>query len=322
MSFFDKRLSKKLPRISAVKKINWKKLDLVFLSLPNGKAQEIIKKTFYKHRKIKYIDLSADFRLTNAKTYFKTYKKKHKAPDLIKESLYSISEFNKEKINRFRIISNPGCYPTSIQLPLIPLIQKNLIKIKNIIIDAKSGYSGAGKNFKKKFNHKNLYTSSFAYSPKNHRHIVEIQQEFLKYANKKILFNFNPHIIPTFRGILSSIYVYGTKNTNGRKITNELNKFYAKSKFVKILKFNSLIGTGNVQNTNFCEISICDTEMKNKYIIFSALDNLVKGAAGQAVQNMNLLYKFKEDLGLWRKNIFFLLIFLFIYSCTSKPKQF
>ncbi len=298
MSFFDKRLSNKIPRISSIKKINWKKLDLVFLSLPNGNAQEIIKKTFYKYRKLKYIDLSADFRLTNIKTYFKTYKKKHKAPKLIKESLYSISEFNKKKINKFRIISNPGCYPTSIQLPLIPLIQKKLINTKDIIIDAKSGYSGAGKNFRKKFTFKNLFTSSFAYSPKNHRHIAEIQQEFLKHTNKKILFNFNPHIIPTYRGILSSIYVYGSKNTNGKKITNELNKFYAKSKFVKILKFNSLIGTGNVQNTNFCEISICDTEIKNKYIIFSALDNLVKGAAGQAVQNMNLIYKFKEDLGL------------------------
>ncbi|MDC0525333.1 N-acetyl-gamma-glutamyl-phosphate reductase, partial [Pelagibacteraceae bacterium] len=162
ISFFDKRIKKKLPKISSVSKINWKKLDLVFLSLPNGEAQKLIKKTFNKYKKLKYIDLSADFRIKNHKIYSKNYNIKHRAQDLIKYSIYSISEFCKKDINKYRIISNPGCYPTSIQLPLIPLIKKNLIKLKDITIDSKSGFSGAGKNLDKKFTHRNLYTSTFA----------------------------------------------------------------------------------------------------------------------------------------------------------------
>ena len=155
--FFDKRIKKRLPKISSVKKINWKVLDLIFLSLPNGEAQKIIKKIFTKYENLKFIDLSADFRITNHKIYTKNYKINHKAISLINKSIYSISEFNKHNVKKFRIISNPGCYPTSILLPLIPLIKKNLINIKDITIDSKSGYSGAGKNFERKFSHKKIY---------------------------------------------------------------------------------------------------------------------------------------------------------------------
>ena len=294
---FDKRIKKKLPKITSINKINWKILDLVFLSLPNGEAQKLIKKTF-KYKNLKFIDLSADFRINNYRTYSRNYNIKHKAPDLIKKSIYSISELNKNKINKFRIISNPGCYPTSIILPLVPLIRKDLIDTSNFIIDSKSGYSGAGKDLEKKFTHKNLYKSTFAYSPKKHRHICEIDQELMRYTKKKISYTFNPHLLPTFRGILSSIYINSKKNISAKKLRNELIKFYKNDRFVKILKLNSPLGSGNVLNTNNCEISICDTRIKNKYIIFSALDNLVKGASGQAVQNMNLLYKFPEKLGL------------------------
>ena len=190
ISFFDKRIHKKLPKITAVSKIDWNNLDLVFLSLPNGEAQKIIKKTFFKFKNLKYIDLSADFRITNPKVYQKNYKKKHKAKDLIKYSIYSISEFNKNTLYKFRIISNPGCYPTSIQLALIPLLSNKLIETSNIIIDSKSGYSGAGKNLEKKFSHKNLYNSTFAYSIKEHRHICEIDQEIHKLTKKKNKFHF------------------------------------------------------------------------------------------------------------------------------------
>ncbi len=298
ISLFDKRIKKKLPKISLLKKINWKTLDLVFLSLPNGEAQKLIKKNFYKNKKLKFIDLSADFRLSNAKVYEKNYKIKHKAKKLIKYSLYSIPEFTKKKINKFRIISNPGCYPTSIQIPLIPLIKKGLLKKDNITIDSKSGYSGAGKNIEKKFNHKNLYSSAFAYSTKNHRHISETDEQIFKLTKKKIKYSFNPHLIPTFRGILTSMYIYTHKGKSGKYIRDALIKFYKSSKFIKILKLNSNLGSGNVLNTNNCEISICETRIKNKLIIFSAIDNLIKGASGQAVQNMNLLYKFPERLGL------------------------
>ena len=298
ISFFDKRIKKNLPKISSVKKIKWKMIDLVFLSLPNGEAQKIIKKTFYKYNKLKFIDLSADFRITNPKIYFKNYKLSHKATNLIKYSLYSISEFNRKNIKNFRIISNPGCYPTSIQLPLVPIIKKKLIKTDDIIIDSKSGFSGAGKSYKKKFKHKNFFKSTYAYNLKNHRHICEIEQEIFKLTNKKVNFSFTPHLLPTYRGILSTIYLKSKNNISPMKIRNELIKFYKNSKFIKILKLNSQLGSGNVLNTNFCEISVCETRFKNKILILSAIDNLVKGASGQAIQNMNLIYNFPENLGL------------------------
>ena len=298
ISFFDKRIKKKLPKICNVKKINWLNIDLACLSLPNGEAQKLVKKIFYKYKKVKFIDLSADFRITDLIKYKKNYKRKHIAAKLIKDSIYSISEFVKKDINKYRIIANPGCYPTSVQIPLIPVIKKKLINTNNITIDSKSGYSGAGKNLEKKFTHKNLYHSTFAYSTKNHRHIVEIDQELKKYTNKNIKFSFNPHILPTFRGILTSIYLELNKNSSSKKIRNELIRYYKNNTFIKILKLNSELGSGNVLNTNKCEISVCDTRVKNKIVVFSAIDNLIKGASGQAIQNMNLIYKFSESLGL------------------------
>jgi N-acetyl-gamma-glutamyl-phosphate reductase len=298
ISYFDRRIKKKLPKISSVKTINWQELDLIFLSLPNGEAQKLIKKKYSISKKLKFIDLSADFRITNPKIYNKYYKIKHKAKKLIKKTLYLIPELNKEMINKYRIISNPGCYPTSIQIPLIPLIKKKLIYINNITIDSKSGYSGAGKNLEKKFRHKNLYSSTFAYSTKQHRHICEIDQQILKLTKKKLEYSFNPYLLPTFRGILTSIYVQVKNNINGQKIRKALFNFYKDKKFIKVLKLNSPLGSGNVLNTNNCEISVCETRIKNKFVIFSALDNLVKGASGQAIQNMNLIYKFPEHLGL------------------------
>ena len=298
ISFFDSRIKKNLPKISSIKKIKWKDLDLVFLSLPNGEAQRIIKQHFFKHKNLKFIDLSADFRISNPYIYKKNYKKKHKATKLIKYSLYSLSEFCRKEILKYRIISNPGCYPTSILIPLVPLIKKKLINLNEITIDSKSGYSGAGKNLEKKFVHKNLYKSTFAYSTKNHRHICEIDEALLNLTKSKVKFTFNPHLLPTFRGILSSIYLKLNKQGTVYKIYRELKKFYKNSKFIKILSPDTQLGSGNVLNTNNCEISICHSRIKNKIIIFSAIDNLVKGASGQAVQNMNLLYKFPETLGL------------------------
>jgi N-acetyl-gamma-glutamyl-phosphate reductase len=297
ISFFDNRIKKKLPKISSIKKVDWSKINLVYLSLPNGEAQKLIKKIYYKHSKIKFIDLSADFRIKNLISYKKNYYIKHKAKNLVKDSIYAISEFVKTDIHKFRIIANPGCYSTSIQIPLIPIIKKNLIK-NFITIDSKSGYSGAGKNLKSKFTHKNLYSSIHAYNTRNHRHIIEIDQELKKHTNKKIKFSFNPHLLPTFRGILSAIYIDLKKNSSANKLRNELIKFYKKDKFIKILKLNSQLGSGNVLNTNNCEISICNTRIKKKIVIFCAIDNLVKGASGQAIQNMNLIYKFSESLGL------------------------
>ena len=297
ISIFEKKIKKILPKISSANKVKWSSLDLVFFSLPNGEAQKMINKIYYNFKKIKFIDLSADFRIINPYIYKKNYKKEHKAIKLIKDSIYSIAELSKNEINKYRIIANPGCYPTSIQIPLIPLIKKNMIG-NEIIIDSKSGYSGAGKYLERKFTHKNLYSSIHAYAPKNHRHIVEVEQEVMKHTKKKKKFTFNPHLLPTFRGILSSMYVDLKKNATANKLRRELIKFYKKDKFIKIQKLDAKLGSGNVLNTNNCEISICNTKVKNKIIIFSAIDNLIKGASGQAIQNMNLIYKFPENSGL------------------------
>jgi N-acetyl-gamma-glutamyl-phosphate reductase len=297
IKFFDKRIKKKLPKISSLEKVNWNSVDLLFLSLPDGEAQKIIKKNFhYKH--LKFIDLSADFRIKDLKKYKNWYSISHGAKELIDKSIYSIPELTKESIKKFRIVANPGCYPTSIQLALLPLFKKNLLNTKNITIDSKSGYSGAGKNYKLKFLHKNFYSSIFAYGIERHKHMCELDQEFKRYSKTKVEYTFNPHLLPTFRGILSSIYLETKKNVKIKKIHSILKKFHTKNFFVHLKKINTPMGNSNVLNTNNCEISVCKTRHKNKIVIFSAIDNLVKGASGQAIQNMNLMYKFKENLGL------------------------
>tara|TARA_Y100001970_G_scaffold93207_1_gene117512 strand:+ start:4998 stop:6026 length:1029 start_codon:yes stop_codon:yes gene_type:complete len=296
IQFFDKKIKKKLPKISNMIKVDWKKIDVVFTSLPTGEMQKIVKNIF-KFKNLKIIDLSADFRISKKKIFEKYYKQKFKSHQFSKHSIYSLSEFNKKKIKSYRIISCPGCYPTSILIPLIPIVKSNLIKTNNIIIDSKSGYSGAGKNLKNKFKHKNLYSSIHAYGVAKHRHLSEIDQELLK-VNKNIKYNFTPHLIPTFRGMLSSIYVQTNNNITAKTIYKNIKKYHKNNYFIKILPFNKNMGTENVINTNFCEISILKLRDTNKVLILSAIDNLIKGAAGQAIQNMNLIYSFKENSGL------------------------
>ena len=297
INYFDKRIKKKLPKITKLESVNWSKINVLFTCLPAGESQVIIK-SLIKYRNLKIIDLSADFRLNKESSYKKYYGSKHKAKDLLKFSIYSLTEFVKKEIKKYKIIACPGCYPTSIQLPLIPLLKMNLIKKKNIIIDSKSGYSGAGKNLKEKFTHKNLYSSIHAYGIHKHRHTSEIDQEFSKISNSKVNYTFVPHLIPTFRGMLSTIYVEKTNGVTTKKIYNELKKYHKKNYFIKIAPLNKNLGTENVLNTNFCEISLCSLKDKNKLLILSAIDNLVKGAAGQAVQNMNVIFGYKENLGL------------------------
>ena len=297
INFFDKRIKKKLPKITNLKKVKWFNVDLLFLSLPNGEAQKIVK-TLYHFKHLKFIDLSADFRIENYIEYKKWYSISHNAKNLVSKSVYSIPEFTGKKIKKFRIIANPGCYPTSVQIVLLPLLKKSLINVKNIIIDSKSGYSGAGKNYKKKFTHKNFYESIYAYGIQKHRHMAELDQEFRKYSKKKVEYTFNPHLLPTFRGILSSIYLEVNKGISLKKIYLELKRSHLKNKFVSINKINTSMGNGNVLKTNKCEVSICQTRHNKKIVIFSAIDNLVKGASGQAIQNMNLLFNIKENAGL------------------------
>jgi len=297
IQFFDKRIKKSLPKITRLEKVDWKSIDVLFTSLPTGNSQVLANKLI-KYKKLKIIDLSADFRLSDKNKFKEFYLKKHKANNLLKFSIYSLTEFVKEKIKNYKIIACPGCYPTSIQIPLIPLIKKRLIKTNDIIIDSKSGYSGAGKNLKKKFPHRNIYSSIHAYGIFKHRHTSEIDQEFSKVYKGKINYTFTPNLIPTFRGMLSSIFVKLNGKTKIKSIHNHLKTYHKNNYFIKVLPLNKPLGTENVLNTNFCEISVCKLKEKNRILILSAIDNLIKGAAGQAVQNMNLIYDFKENLGL------------------------
>ncbi len=293
---YDKSLSKyKLPKIKKFNKDLLKDVDVIFTALPNGEAQDISK---HLNNKNILIDLAADFRLEKASEYKKWYKQKHRAVKLIKKSIYSLPEINREELKKYNIISSPGCYPTSILLPLIPLFNKNFINFKNIIIDSKSGYSGAGRGVHKKYKNKNLYESLKAYGVGNHRHNSEIDQMLKKFTKKKIEVSFTPHLSPMFRGILSTIYLDLNKNVNQSNVISLLSKFYKKEKFIKISKSNTLISTNDVINTNNCLISVCKSKFKNKIIILSAIDNLIKGGAGQAVQSLNNRFNYPETTGL------------------------
>jgi len=211
---YEKTLSsKKLPKIVKFNKSYLKNVDLIFTALPNGEAQDI-SNHLLKHNTL--IDLSADFRLNSASEYLKWYKLKHRSIKNIKKSLYSIPEINGNEVKKYNIISCPGCYPTSVLLPLIPLIKKNLIKTNNVIIDSKSGYSGAGRGVHLKYKDKNLYESLSAYGVGFHRHNSEIQQEINNFTKKNFSFTFTPHLTPMFRGILSTIYVDLNKTVNIR----------------------------------------------------------------------------------------------------------
>ena len=296
ISYFDNQLkSKKLPKIVKYNKKYLNDVDIIFTALPNGEAQEISKHLLTKNT---LIDLAADFRLNKASEYLKWYKKKHKAIKNIKKSIYALPEISGKKVKNFEIISCPGCYPTSILLPIIPLVKNKCLSLKNIIIDSKSGYSGAGRGVHIKYKGKNLYESLKVYGISFHRHNSEIDQELKKYTNSKINFIFTPHLTPMFRGILSTIYVDLKSGHSIKKIVSLLKQFYKNHRFVKILKNNTQISTNDVINSNNCLISVCKSKYKNKVIILSAIDNLIKGGAGQAVQNMNMKFGFKEQEGL------------------------
>src|SRR5210317_1113745 len=266
ITFYEKSLKKfGLPKIIKFNKRLINQIDIIFTALPNGEAQIISKNL---NNKTVLIDLAADFRLEKASDYLKWYKSKHNAPQNIKKSIYALPEITQNQIKDFRIIACPGCYPTSALLPLIPLFKKKLIKSNNIIIDSKSGYSGAGRGVHK------------------------------KYKNKDLQFTFTPHLTPMFRGILSTIYVDLTKSTSVSKLDYELKKFYKNHHFVKVKDENSLLSTNDVIGTNYCFMSVCKSKEKNKALIISVIDNLIKGGAGQAVQNLNIKYDFPITRGL------------------------
>tara|TARA_Y100001970_G_C14135359_1_gene803960 strand:+ start:424 stop:1449 length:1026 start_codon:yes stop_codon:yes gene_type:complete len=283
-----------IPKLTLNSNFDPDKSDIVFLALPHGISHKYVKKFF---NKIKIIDLSADFRLDSEKIYFKNYQTKHSCPNIINEFVYGLPEINRDLIKKSNNIAVPGCYPTSILLPLIPLIKNNIIDTNNIIVDSKSGFSGAGKKFEIN-NIKNLEDYNFYnYNTNTHRHICEIQQELNKVSNKLVNFSFNPHILPVFRGMMTTIYCDLKDGIELQLIEDTLNSFYINSTFVNLLDSNTRGDFFLVQKTNNCFIKIYKHN-KNKLIIVSIIDNLLKGGAGQAVQCLNLLVGIDESISL------------------------
>ena len=286
-----------LPNLALNKDFNPEKSDIVFLSLPHGASHHYVKKIFSK---IKIIDLSADFRLDEEQEYNNNYDRAHSCPDLLKDFIYGLPEINNDKIKHCSNIAVPGCYPTSVLLPLIPLLDNDLINTNNIIIDSKSGYSGAGKKFNLK-NVKNLHNLNFYnYNTNQHRHICEIQQEIDKHTFnlEKVNFSFNPHILPIFRGMMSTIYCDLKEGIVCEDIKKILSKFYNNSIFVNLSSENKRADFFVIQNTNQCIIKLFNHHSNNRIILVSLIDNLLKGAAGQAIQCFNILYNIEESISL------------------------
>lgn len=268
--------------------------DLVFFATPNGIAMQYAQKLAKEG--VKIIDLAADFRIKNVDVWEHWYGMKHKCKELLKVAVYGLPEVNKEKIKNAQIVANPGCYPTAIQLGLLPLIKNNLIEHSNIIADVKSGISGAGK----KTDVNLLMTESAenfkAYALKGHRHLPEIEENLSKVAqDKNIKLTFVPHLLPMVRGIYATMYVDAIKDFD---ISDLYHKFYDKELFVDILPQGECPETKSVRASNICRISFHKQKDSNKIIILSVIDNLVKGAAGQAIQNMNIMMNYDEADGL------------------------
>jgi N-acetyl-gamma-glutamyl-phosphate reductase len=287
-----------LPILQKINEVDFTKIDVAFCCLPHTTSQEVIKNLISdkNNSHLKIIDLSADFRLESVDDYEKFYSHKHIAPDLQSQAIYGLSEIHRNKIKDANLIACPGCYPTSALLPLIPLLENNLIEKNNIIIDAKSGLTGAGRAVKQSNLFCEINNSFKAYSIANHRHIGEIEQELGKAYKSRVAIEFTPHLIPINRGIISTIYAKINKKFSFSDIKNCLEKKYEDEYFIKLIDGEPSIGA--VLGTNFCLISVNKARSDDGIIIVSAIDNLCKGASGQAVQNMNISFGFDERLGL------------------------
>ncbi len=287
-----------LPDLKKIEEIDFSQIDLVFGCLPHTTSQQTFKQilAFGKNSHLKIIDLSADFRLENFDDYKLWYQHDHIAKDLQPKAVYGLTEIYRDKIKKASLIACPGCYPTSALLPLIPLLKNNLINFDNIIIDSKSGTSGAGRNLKLNNLFCEVNESFKAYSIGNHRHIGEIEQELSKASGSKIVIDFTPHLLPINRGIISTIYATINDNFKFEDLQNCLSTFYDDEFFVEVIAGEPNIK--DVTGTNMCLISIKRGRKKNQIIIVSVIDNLCKGASGQAVQNMNLIFGFDENEGL------------------------
>jgi len=271
------------------------KVDVMFLALPH-KVSMMHVPALLEH-KIKVIDLSADYRFTDAKAYESAYQT-HTSRHLLKESVYGLSEIYRDRIKTSNLVGNPGCYPTSILLPLLPLLKEGLIRPDNIISDSKSGVSGAGRSLSPSTHFCEANESFNAYKIGNHRHTPEINEILSSQSQQRVAITFVPHLLPLTRGMLSTIYAQTTNDATEKNIRKMYDAYYGDEPFVRILDKDTYPAISYVKGTNCCDIGFHFDETKRQIIIVSVIDNLLKGAAGQAVQNMNILFGLNDETGL------------------------
>lgn len=277
------------------------KVDVIFTATPQGFLAGVLTEEILS--RVKIIDLSADFRIKDVRTYEKWYKIEHRSPQFIEEAVYGLCELNRDKIKGARLIANPGCYTTCSILTAYPLVKEGLIDPDTMIIDAKSGTSGAGRGAKLPNLFCEVNENMKAYGVTNHRHTPEIEEQLGYAAGKKIVVNFTPHLVPMNRGILATEYATLNKKADGTLPTYEevkavYDKYYKNEKFVRVLEKDICPETKWVEGSNYVDVNFKIDERTGRIVMMGALDNLVKGAAGQAVQNMNLLFGFDEAEGL------------------------
>ena len=271
-------------------------VDVILTATPQGLCASLVNEEILSKTKI--IDLSADFRLKDVKVYEEWYKIEHKAPQFIDEAVYGLCEINREDVKKARLVANPGCYTTCSILTAYPLAKEGLIDMSTLIIDAKSGTSGAGRGAKVQNLFCEVNENMKAYGVATHRHTPEIEEQLGYAAGEKVVLNFTPHLVPMNRGILATEYAKLTKDVSWEEVKAVYDKYYENEKFVRVLDKDVCPETKWVEGSNYADIGFkIDTRTK-RIIMMGAIDNLVKGAAGQAVQNMNLMFGLKESEGL------------------------
>ncbi|BCB96773.1 N-acetyl-gamma-glutamyl-phosphate reductase [Dissulfurispira thermophila] len=272
------------------------KADVFFMALPHAASQEAVDYFFKKGKKV--IDLSADYRLSDTAVYEEWYKTPHNYADTLRNAVYGLPEIHREEIKQSSLIANPGCYPTAAILGLYPSIKEGIIDVESIIIDAKSGTSGAGRKADIGFSYCEVNEGFKAYGIVSHRHTPEIEQELSAIAGRGIKINFTPHLVPMDRGIISTMYAKMLKKVETAEVISIYKKYYDAEPFVNVLNEGVYPNAKNVRGSNFVEIGLKVNNRTNTLIIVSAIDNLVKGASGQAVQNMNIIMGIKETTAL------------------------
>jgi len=290
-----------LPALVHIDELDFSKADLVFCALPHGTTQAVIA-GLPKHLRV--VDLSADFRLRDPQLYAQWYGHEHQALALQREAVYGLTELHRAEIKSARLVANPGCYPTASSLPLIPLLKQKLIETDGIIIDAKSGVSGAGRAVKQNYLYSEVTGGMSAYGVANHRHTPEIEQILADASGRPLRVTFTPHLIPMARGMMATVYTRLRPGKTVAEARAALRAAYDAEPFVHILPEGHLPATHHVAASNHVHISLVPGAVEGQVILLSVIDNLVKGASGQAIQNMNLMYGFDETLALTQAAVF------------------